>query len=203
MLVSCTKKESDQTVVQPVVKYQDGLTVDNGKWMVDSTAISVRKFYEGHYMIKVDSFPNIIAYSLAPCDSINYSYSVQVDATVQFSSSGTSGIVGIIFNWVDKHNYCVAEVTSKGNYRIWERVDGSIVTIQSPTSSPAIHTGNLAENTIKIIQGAETVQLIINGTTIGSFDNGLPGVNVKVGLSTSTGQNPAQGLFNNFILEKI
>ena len=113
MLVSCKKKESDQLVEQPIVVYQDNLSVDNGTWPVDSTSIRVKKFYEGHYLIEVDSVPNIIAYSLAPYDSINYYYSVQLDATVQFSSSGISGIVGIVFNWLNNKNNCVAEVTSK------------------------------------------------------------------------------------------
>jgi hypothetical protein len=164
---------------------------------------SCKKFYEGHYLIEVDSVPNIIAYSLAPYDSINYYYSVQLDATVQFSSSGISGIVGIFFNWLDNKNYCVAEVTSKGYYRIWQKIDGSITTMQSSTLSSAINTGNLAKNTVKIIQGADAVQLMINGTAIGSFDCEFPGVFVKVGLSTATGQNPVKGLFNNFILEKL
>lgn len=203
MLVSCKKKESDQLVEQPVVVYQDNLSVNNGKWPVDSTSIHVKKFYEGQYLIEVDSVPNIISFSLAPCDSINYYYSVQADATVQFSSSGISGNVGIVFNWVDNKNFCVAELTTKGYCRIWQRIDGSITPILSSTLNSAIHTGNLAKNTIKIIQSADAVQLIINGTTIGSYDNGFPDVFVKAGLSTSTGQNPVKGLFNNFILEKI
>jgi hypothetical protein len=154
-------------------------------------------------VIEVDSAPNIIAWSLAPVDSINYSYSVQVDATVQFSSPGISGNVGIIFNWEDSQDYYVAEITSKGYYRIWEKAYGSNTTIQANTLSSAINTGNLAKNTIKIIQGTDALQLIINGTTMGSFDIEMPSDLVWVGLSTSTGQNPATGLFNNFILQKM
>jgi len=203
MFVSCKKNESDQVTQPSVVVYQDNLTVDQGKWPVDSNSVRVKKFYEGHYLIEVDSVPNVIAYSLAPYDSINYYYSVQLDATMQFSSSATSGFVGIIFNWIDNKNYYVTEVTGKGYYRIWQRIDGSITTIQTATLNSVIQTGNLAKNTIKIIQSADAVQLIINGTTIGSFDCKFPGVFVKVGLSTATGQNPVKGLFNNFILEKM
>ena len=203
MLVSCKKKESDQTTEQPVIVYQDNLSADNGEWAVDSTSVRVKKFYEGHYLIEVDSFPNIIAYSLAPYDSINYYYSVQLDETMQLNPSGTSGFVGIVFNWIDNKDYCVAEVTAKGSYRIWQKIDASVITIQAATPHSAIQTGNSAKNTIKIIQGADAVQLIINGTAIGSFDCEFPGVFVKVGLSTATGQNPVKGLFNNFLLEKI
>ncbi|HTX87793.1 MAG TPA: hypothetical protein VMC08_02300, partial [Bacteroidales bacterium] len=145
----------------------------------------------------------IIAYSAAPLSDINYSYSVQVDATVQFAAPGISGNVGIVFNLLDNQNYCVAELTSKGYYRVWEKVDGSITTIQALTLNSAIQTGNSAKNTIKIIQGAGAVELIINGTSMGSFDIPLPGDIVKVGISASTGQNPAEGLFNNFIVVKI
>jgi hypothetical protein len=203
MMISCKKTDSDQPTQQPVVIYQDNLTVDKGTWPVDSTSIHVKKFQGGHYLIEVDSVPNVISFSLAPCDSINFSYSMQADVTVEYDTSRTTAIAGMIFNWTNHGNYFVVELTSKGNYRIWERIDGSISTFQSPTFSAAIHTGNLARNTIKLIQSAETMELIINGTSVGTFDIWLPDVFFKVGLSTSTGQAPVKGLFNNFILEKL
>jgi uncharacterized lipoprotein YajG len=44
MLVSCKKKDSDQSVQQPVVVYQDNLSVDDGKWPVDSSSVRVKNF---------------------------------------------------------------------------------------------------------------------------------------------------------------
>ena len=198
VLGSCKKNESESTIV-----YQDNLTIDKMTWPSDSTSVHIRKFYQGHYFLEVDSVPNIISYSFAPFGTLNYPYSVQVDAILQINNSNEIGFVGIIFNRVDKNNYCVVELCSNSTYRIWKRTNGSITNILTSTYSSIINTDNSAKNTIKVIQGSSSIQLFINNASLGSFNLSIPNVYFQVGVSTSTYLVPVIGLFNNFIIEKI
>ncbi len=198
VLVSCKKNENGSTIV-----YRDDLTIDKKTWTCDSTSAHVRKFYQGHYLLRVDTIPNIISYSFAPFGTLNYPYSVKVDAMIQNNSTDMTGHIGIIFNRVDKSNYCILELAGNGTYRIWQRANGQITNIITSTFSTSINSGNLAKNVIEVIQGKFSVQVNINNISMGSFGIPMPGTFFQVGVSTSTNYTAVTGLFNNFSIEKL
>jgi hypothetical protein len=198
ILASCKKSDTGPTIV-----FQDDLTVDQGTWIVDSTNVHLKKFYQGHYLLKVDSVPNIISFSLAPFAAYNYPYSVQVDAMLQLDNATKSGHVGIIFNRTDQSDYCIAEISNMGTYHIWERIAGVISDIAPSASNSAIKTGLSVKNTIEIIQSSASLQLLINNVSIGSYTISLPSAASQVGISTSTNLVPSTGLFNNFVIKKL
>lgn len=202
-LASCKKIES--LLSTETVIYQNDLKVDDGTWTSDSTKVHVRKFYQGHYFLRVDSL-NIISYSLAPYGTLDFPYSVQVDATAQLDDTNMHGNVGLVFNFVDKSNYNVFEISTSGTYHIWSRVDGDIEQVVMSTISSAIKKGSGSMNTIKLIQGTDSLEVKINNTSLGYFQVSIAYSDCKVGVSTSTAANeytPVTGLFNNFILSKI
>jgi len=199
-LISCKK---DETKPGPTIVYQDDLTSNKNTWATDSTSVHLRKFYQGHYLLKVDSVPNIITYSFAPFGTLNYPYSIQVDAMMQIDNSDMIGEVGMIFNRIDKNNYCIVEISNNGTYRIWQRINGNITSIISSTLNPVIRSGLSVKNTIKIIQSSTSVQLLINNTSIGTYNLSIPNTFFQVGVTTATYLVPVTGLFNNFMIEKI
>jgi len=199
-LASCKK---DETKPDPTIVYQDDLTSNKNTWTTDSTHTHLRKFYQGHYLLKVDTVPNIITYSFAPFGTLNYPYSIQVDAMMQIDNSDMIGEIGMIFNRIDKSNYCIVEISNNGTYRIWQRINGNITSIISSTFNPVIRSGLSVINTIKIIQSSTSVQLLINNTSIGTYNLSIPNTFFQVGVSTATYIVPVTGLFNNFVIEKI
>ena len=202
IIASCKKNETDS-----VILYQDNFSIDEKTWPVDSTDYRVKYYYQGHYIMRVDSI-NYLAYSLAPY-SLNFSYAEQVDATIQLENSDKLGNIGFVFNHIDNSNYSVIEICNNGTYRIWTKNNGIDSTIVSSTFNSAINTGNGIKNTIKIIQGSSSLELQINNNSIGSFSIPLPkSTYFTVGISTGTGVpityfTTVKGLFNNFILSKI
>jgi hypothetical protein len=200
MAISACKKDA-----APDIIYTDTLTTNNLTWTVDSNSISIRKFDQGHYSIRVDS-PQIITYTLAPYSSINFPYTVQVDGTPILDDANQLGGFAIVFNYVDHSDYDVAEVWTNGTYRIWNRTNGNILTVVNFTYSAAIPPGSNNKSTIKVVQNQSNMQLQINGTSVGTFNISLPSSLVQTGLATSTaGINyftPVTSLFNNFSIAK-
>jgi len=202
-LTSCNLIQTDTT--NSKIIYQDNLKVDQKTWTSDSTNLHVRKFYQGHYSLKVDSM-NIISYSIAPYGTLNFPYSVQVDATAILDNSDMRGNVGIVFNFIDKSNFDVAEISTNGTYHLWSKVDGDNENIVSSTISSAINSGSGSKNTLKLIQTSDSLVVQINSITVGSFPVSIDDSYLSVGVCTSTVTNdftPVTGLFNNFILSKL
>jgi hypothetical protein len=196
---SC-KKDSTQIAV-----YQDDLTTDKQTWNVDSSSNGYRKFDQGHYLITVDTI-NELFYSLAPYYTINYPYSVQVDGTFELLNSNGIGAVGIIFNHIDANNYSRADVWTNGTYAIVTKTNGTFTTNISSTYSSVINPLSGSENTIKVIQNASTLELLINNTSVATYPISLPASNCSSGVVALTDPNPyytpVTGWFNNFILSK-
>jgi hypothetical protein len=198
--ISSCKKDA-----APDIIYQNTLVTADQAWTVDSNSLDVRKFYQGHYSIRVDS-TEIISYTLAPYSTINFPYTVQVDGTAILDDPGMLGGMAIVFNYVDHGDYDVAEIWTDGTYRIWIRTNGNISTFVNFTSSSAINAGSGSKNTIKVIQNQSDMQLVINGTSMGTFTLGLPSSLVQTGPATFTASppyyTPVTTLFNNFSIVK-
>ena len=199
-LASCKKNESESTIV-----YQDNLSVDKKTWLCDSSSNYVRKFYQGHYYIRTDTI-NRFGYSLAPYGTIDFPYSVQVDAVIQLDNPSDIGYVGIIFNHTDVTHFSIIQVDNTGEYFIWSYNNGNYATNAPLTYSPAIQRESGVKNTIKIIQSTTSVELQINNNTMGTFTLPIPTNYIQVGLlagtvpSNSNYYTPVTGLFNNFII---
>ena len=201
-IVSCKKTDTEPTII-----YQDDLSVDKKTWTVDSTRVHVRKFYQGHYLISEDSIGRF-EYSLAPCETINYSYSMQVEGSINLDNINLLGNIGLIFNYIDGSNYSVLEIFNNGTYRIFKRNNGVTSTIIPTTICAAIHIGSGVYNTIKIVQNNTSLELQLNNILVGRFSIPLPNAYIKVGITAGTGGTngqftPVTGLFNNFILIRI
>jgi len=197
---SCKKSASAPTVV-----YQDDLYVNENSWNLDSTSAYNKGFYKDHYSINVDTSGEMIV-SMAPYGSINYPYSVQVDGTMQLINANQTGNIGFLFNYVDAKDFSLLQIFSNGTYAIWAMKSGTYSCIVSSTVSSAIQSGSGAKNTIKIIQGQSSMQLVINNTIIGNYPITFPGSYIQVGIYASDNTPnvyPFIGLFNNFIMARV
>lgn len=203
-LASCKKDENGtNSATEPTIVYQDSLTVDKHTWPSDSASTYVRKFYQGHYLIRCDTIGELV-WAFSQYGTINFAYSAQVDGTIQLDDPNQLGTIGIVFNYLDHNNYSLVEVLNNGQYSIWTKNNGVYSNVVSSISS-AILTGNGVKNTIKIIQNMTSMELQINNNSITKASISMPN-NIKVGIYIATGfQNytPTTGLFNNFILSKI
>ena len=204
-LLICIAISSCKKDAAPDIVYQNTLVTDNQTWTIDSESISIRKFDQGHYSIRVDS-PQIITYTLAPYSTINFPYSVQVDGTIVLDNPSQLGGMAIVFNYVDHGDYEVAEIWSNGTYRIWTRTSGNISTLVNYTVSSAINHGSGSKNTVKVIQNQSNMVLQVNGISLGTFNIALPSSLVQTGPATSTSGltyfTPVTCLFNNFSIVK-
>jgi hypothetical protein len=203
---SCKK---DTVATESTVVYQNSLTVNDKTWITDSTSLHVRKFYQNHYSIKEDSL-NQFESSLAPFATINYQYSVKVDAATLPNDTSKLGYVGIIFNYVNATQYSIFEITNNGTFSAWTYNSGTFTNIVGTTFFGAIRTANGIVNTIQITQNYTTVDFQINNVDAGSFPSALLSSNVQVGVlagavptSESVYFTPVTGLFNNFSITKI
>ena len=208
LISSCTKNDKSPIVVSPmIIVFQDSLSVYDNGWLVDSTSAEVHKFYGGHYVMRLDTIGRLL-YSLAPYATLNFPYSLQVDATIQLDLSSQQGCIGLIFNYVDPNDYYILEVYNYGDYRIWQRLKGSTVILNNSTYSTAINIGSGFKNTIKINQDSTSLKLSINNAPIGTFAIPLINSYTRVGLVIGTGvpsayYTPMDGLFNNFSITKL
>jgi len=205
-IVSCKKKDSESTPTLNII-YQDDLTTDKQTWLTDSSSTHLRKFYQGHYLLREDTIGQFV-YSLAPYGTLNFAYSVQVDAIIQLDNPYKIGEIGFVFNFIDDNNFHLLEIYSNGTYRIYVRNNGNYSSIVTTTFCSTIKTGSGVKNTIKIIQNKTTMELQINNISINTFSIPISNVNTRIGLTTGTGVSlnnftPVTGLFNNFILIKI
>lgn len=203
---SCKKENANH---ESTVVYQNSLTVNDKTWITDSTSLHVRKFYQNHYFIKEDSL-NQFSYSLAPFATINYQYSVKVDAATLPNDTSKLGFVGIIFNRVSATQYSVFEITNNGTFSAWTYNSGTFTNIVGTTFCWAIRTASGIVNTIQITQNYNTVDFQINNVDAGSFPSALLSSNVQVGVLAGTAPTsesvyftPIIGLFNNFSITKI
>jgi hypothetical protein len=197
VLMSCKKNKTDS-----VILYQDSLTVNNKTWLIDSTRTHVRKYSNAHYEIRVDTVPHIIDYSLAPYQTINFPYTMQVDAIIKTPNINGLSEIGLIFNYIDALDYSALAVSNNGSFWIWKRVNGSNTTLITTTYSSAILTGYNEVNTIKLIQNTTSIELIINAVSQGHFSIALPDKYIKTGFFTGTISTSTVGLFNDFVLTK-
>jgi hypothetical protein len=201
-LVACKKNDLTTT---PTIIYQDDFSIDKKTWSSDSTRLHVRKFYQGHYLIKEDS-TNRFEYSLAPYGTINFPYTVQVDGIIQLDNPSQLGYIGIIFNRTDGTHYSVFQISNNGEYSLWTYSAGSFSTIVGWTLTSVIQTSYGSKNNIKISQEPQKVEIEINNNIIGSYSLPMPSGNIQTGiLAGNVSGNyftPTTGLFNNFILSK-
>ena len=145
---------------------------------------------------------------MAPYFTLNFPYSLQVDATIQLDTVTKLGSAGVIFNYIDSFNYYALEVYTSGNYSIVEKTNNSDSVLVTQTLSNAINTGSGVKNTIKIKQNTTSLQLFINNISVATFAIPLAKTYSQVGLFTETrvpteSYSPTNGLFNNFALTRL
>jgi hypothetical protein len=198
--ISACKKDAGPDYV-----FKDSLVTNNQTWLIDSGSISIRKFTQGHYSIRVDS-PATLSWSLAPYSNINFPYTVQVDGTPLLDNTNQTGGFAIVFNYTDDNDFDVAEVLTNGTYRIWQKTNGSNSTLVNYTVSAAITPGSGSINTIKVIQNQSSMQLLVNGISLCTFNITLPSSLIQTGpAAIAIGQplfTPVTTLFNNFSIAK-
>lgn len=113
---------------------------------------------------------------------INGPYAVQVDMTTIISGT-TDGACGIEFNFQDTNNQYLFVLDPFGyDYEIQRIQLGNYVANPAAwTRSNKINpTGQL--NTVKLVQHAHSLDVIINGSTVGSYPIELPTGNLITGV---------------------
>jgi hypothetical protein len=214
IIVSCKDNDPEPDLdSQSTILYEDKLSLDTQSWITDSTIYQVRKFYQGHYSIRVDSIDRA-GYSLSPYKMLNFAYSIQVDGVIKLDNPSETGYIGIVFNHTDNNHFSVFEINNDGTYFIWTYNNGSTTTIVPYTQCSSFKTGNGAKNTLKLSQNSNKIQLRINDVVAGSYPSTMPSDNIQAGVfvatlnikvpSNVTGVffSPTTGLFSNFILTR-
>jgi hypothetical protein len=215
IIVSCKQNDPEPDLdSKSSVIYQDSLSVDKKTWISDSTVYHVKKFYQGHYSFREDSI-NTGGYSLAPDNTINFPYSIQVDGIIHLDDPSKTGYIGIVFNFTDNNHYSVFEINSDGTYFIWTNNNGSTTSVAPNTQCSSFKTGSGAKNTLKLSQNSHEIQLRVNDVVTAKFKVAMPSENMQAGVFVGTLNikvpnnvdkglfyTPTTGLFNNFILTK-
>jgi len=180
-----TEKEVySTTFVTPPIGWSNGYTSSDGyctKNVVNGLYTMVNTGHQKFYWeFAPDSTGTTIYQTSTP-------YAIQSDMQVDVSgTSSGNGTSGFAFNYLDSSNYYIFDMNGNGSYRISKLSLGQWV---SPT--PVAWTSNAGNsagqmNTVKLVQGASTLTVYVNGILKASYPIGLPAGNVSVGIITSS-----------------
>jgi|GEM_PF-2736139 len=205
-IFSSCKKSSENVKPSPTIVYAHKLQTEDMTWYVGSSGAFAYKFDQGHYSIYTNS-TNYTYFASAPFGTINYPYSVQVDARINLEDITRSAAAGIVFNRIDVNDYSVIAISSVGTYYVYTYNNGTFTDIVKATFSPYIKTGSNAKNTITLNQNKSSIDVLINYIKVGTYSLSMPtGTYITVGPYIATYSDnyytPVTGLFNNFIIAK-
>jgi hypothetical protein len=104
-----------------------------------------------------------------------------VSVTLRPLSGTTNRFVGTVFRRMSTGNYYLAEIDEMGRWSLDKVVNGTHTSLVAPQSSPAIHLGLGASNTLSVKMVGGRFTIAANGTPLGSatdatFASGLIGL---------------------------
>jgi hypothetical protein len=196
-LLGCSKENHTNLI------YQNTLTTADNTWFTNCNSERCFKFDQGGYSITNSTAINNL-WSYVPCGLLNATFSMTVDCVMNRVDATKWGSVGIIFNAVDNTNYKMILISSLGHYQVFSAYQGTYTNLQAWTPSSAIKKGNGVVNTIAVQQNESTVEVTVNGVSLGVLPD-TKSYNFKVGLvvGTATDFTPVTGAFKNLVIKKI
>jgi nitrate reductase cytochrome c-type subunit len=90
-----------------------------------------------------------------------------VTATATQLSGAADQSYGISFRRVSQGNYYSFEIDGRGNWYLYKAVDGTLTTVAYQYSSPAIHKGATATNTLQVRAAGAHLAFFVNGVSVG------------------------------------
>jgi hypothetical protein len=200
LIVSCKKDEATTNLI-----YQTDFTTDDNTWTKSCAPDYCLKYDQGKYDIDI-LVANNIAGAFAPCGLLNTTYSLNVDCVLQLGDPTKFGSAGFIYNYIDNTNYKVFLVSNTGYFQIQEKSGSNFNILVDWTASSAIQKGNGVLNKLELQQKTSSIELFVNGTSLGVFSFGQS-YNFKVGLTAASGSTTdfatVTAAFDNLVIQKL
>lgn len=200
----CKKKEADPEPVKPdELVYQT--TFDDNTWVIRTGNHYASSYSAGKFKIAIDT-SNWFGYEFSPSNDINYNYSIEADVATVLNDPNLLGYGGFVYNAIDQQNYCILNIGTNGSFYIYQITNGTRTWLINTTVSAALLKGSGQLNNIKLKQYNNSLELIFNGVSQGSFSFQTPTQIFRVGVTANSSGNHYTSmytLFDNFILKKI
>lgn len=159
---------------------------DNGQWTVTADESKTYSYNDRTFRIEVHQ-PNTFTWSQsAQTESAN----MLVETDVTYFSGPEEAEFGLLFRYVDQHNFYAYIISSLGTYSLWKQVDGTWEQLLPWTASEAIVTGTEATNRIGVLADGNEITLVVNDVGVAqtidnTFSHGQVGI--AVGSTAETG----------------
>lgn len=164
--------------------FRDDFSQDLSLWDIFEEPDATSEIIDGHLMLTVTN-KSSVAFTVAALNVTDFDMAVQ---TV-YVGGGSSSTYGIIFRYIDTHNFYRFDVSGDGLWGVSRRQGDQWISIVELNASPGIHTGSSAENTLRIVAHAKDFVFYANGVELGRIsDNNLPVG--RIGLFASTFDEP-------------
>lgn len=178
-------------------------TFDNplSGWFTGQSASLTAEIIDGEYRVAFTGNGAVWLISGPMCEQNSYT------ATVDARWTGTPGnFIGLLFE-VDertKEAYLFAVNTDDRVWLVFKVRNGGLSVVVPPTGHDAVLPGN-GYNRLTAARANGTIQLVINGTSVGElhgFDHAVP-VLAGVAAASYTIQHTAEARFDNFVYNPL